>query len=372
MNSIALKKTIISIILILIVTLILIFFVQKNNSTSSIYSVSNSNIFFDTFVSITIYDDNKSNKNINQELILDCFEKCSYFEKIFSTTRSDSELFIINHSSDYDVRMSDSLSELISQSIYYNELSEGAFNFTLGTLCNLWNFKNKTVPSQKDITEGLSIIKSFEIKNNENILSFILNQNINENADKNYFENNNSINFQPGKPQIDLGGIAKGYIADKLKDYLTQKGVKSAIINLGGNVLLVGDKYGKNFTIGINYPFSESGEEIAVVELSDKSIVTSGVYERYFQKDGKLYHHILDPETGYPVENNLYSVTIIANSSTTADALSTAVFVMGMDEGLEFINALEEVYAVFVTSENELILSNGLSLSENNIISIID
>ena len=129
----------------------------------------------------------------------------------------------------------------------------------------------------------------------------------------------------------------------------------SAMINLGGNVLAMGSKLdGSDYNIGIQKPFDETGEPITSVKISDKSVVTSGIYQRYFKADGKIYHHILDPNTGYPCENNLYSVTILTDSSLTADALSTTCFLLGYDRGMKLINQLDNVDAVFITNDNQI------------------
>ena len=155
--------------------------------------------------------------------------------------------------------------------------------------------------------------------------------------------------------KLDVGAVAKGYIADRLRDYLEEEGIDHAMIDLGGNIIAMGSKLdGSDYNIGIQKPFDENGTPITSVKLSDKSIVTSGVYQRYFEQDGKIYHHILDPATGYPCENNLYSVTIITDSSLTADALSTTCFLLGYEKGMNLINQLNNVDAVFITNDNQI------------------
>ena len=159
---------------------------------------------------------------------------------------------------------------------------------------------------------------------------------------------------------LDLGAIAKGYIADKLKEYLVENGVEHALINLGGNILIIGDKPdGSKYNIGIQKPFDQTGQPITSVKVSDTSLVTTGIYERCFEKDDTLYHHILDPATGYPCQNNLYSVTIVTKSSVMADALSTTCFLLGLKDGMELINSLEGVEALFITDDYELHYSDN-------------
>ena len=168
------------------------------------------------------------------------------------------------------------------------------------------------------------------------------------------------IRFAKEGMQLDLGAVAKGYIADRIKDYLLEQGVESAIIDLGGNILCVGSRPGGDpFRIGLQRPFASHSETVATVEITDKSVVSSGIYERYFEEDGVLYHHILNPETGYPYDNGLVSVTIISDESVDGDGLSTSCFALGLEKGMELINSLPDVQAVFITEDGELHFSEG-------------
>jgi len=179
---------------------------------------------------------------------------------------------------------------------------------------------------------------------------------------------NNTIQISNENTMLDVGGIAKGYVADKLKEYLVEHGVKNAIIDLGGNVLLIGSKPDNSyFNIGIAKPFAENSDTIAIVRTNDKSIVTSGNYQRYFYKEDKLYHHILNPQTGYPVDNELTSVTIISDKSIDGDALSTSCFVLGIEESLRLIESIDGIEVIFIDKNNTITLSSGLS-QKNNVI----
>ena len=170
----------------------------------------------------------------------------------------------------------------------------------------------------------------------------------------------NIVTFADDDTAIDLGAIAKGYIADRIKDYLTEQGVKSAIINLGGNVVCVGEKTdGKPFKIGLQKPFADRTETVAALDINDLSVVSSGVYERHFIQDGVNYHHILDPHTGYPYENGLTQVTIISKLSVDGDGLSTSCFALGLENGMKLADSLDGVYAVFITEDGELHYSEG-------------
>ena len=169
------------------------------------------------------------------------------------------------------------------------------------------------------------------------------------------------IRFAKDGMGLDFGAIAKGYIADQIKEFLISKGVESAIIDLGGNTLCIGEKPdGSPFHIGIQKPFAERSETIAALEINDKSVVSSGIYERYFEKDGNFYHHILNPKTGYPYDNSLISVTIISDKSVDGDGLSTTCFALGLEKGMELINSLPDVQAVFITDDYILSLPKPL------------
>lgn len=351
------SKFLIAIVMI-VISFILIIFSKKNLTSYDAYTATD--FYFDTFVSITITDkDIPYTKKV--EIVKDIFTMCKQYELTFSSTLEESELYKINESTDKHFNISKDLYDIISDSIDVYTLTNGSFDIKLGKICSLWNFKQAHIPDNSLISSELNNVNLSVITLNDNLTS--------TNVSDNYTID---IDYTNGKPSINLGGIAKGYIADKIKEYLIKQEVQHAIINLGGNILLVGDKNISDsndtyYNIGITLPFTQSGETIAYVKAIDTSIVTSGIYERYFVENDTIYHHIIDPSTGYPVQNNLYSVTIIADSSTLADALSTSLFVLGLEDGLNLINSLDNVYAVFVTDKNELILSNGLEINEKEI-----
>ena len=172
----------------------------------------------------------------------------------------------------------------------------------------------------------------------------------------------NKVRLKDAHAALDVGFIAKGYIADRLKEYMIAEGVTSGIINLGGNVLTIGNKDGQDFKVGIQKPFADTGTALVSVASNDSSVVTSGIYERFFSLDKKIYHHILNPSTGYPVENELLSVTILSKDSTTGDALSTSCLLLGLEKGKELIESLDGVEAVFITKDYNVIeTTNGNS-----------
>lgn len=283
---------------------------------------------FDTVISVKILD------TADEELLTGCRKICQKYDTMFSRTNENSEIYKINHAGGKPVKVSDDTITIIEKGIYYSEISNGAFDITIGSVTSLWDFKssNHQIPSKDKISKAVSHVNYKDI-----------------------IIHDNTIQLSDSKSQIDVGALAKGYIADRLKEYLIENGVKHAIIDLGGNVLLIGSKAdGSDYNIGIQKPFDETGEPITSVKISDHSLVTTGIYQRYFEKDGNFYHHIIDPNTGYPCENNLYGVTIITESSLTADALSTTCFLLGFDSGLNLINQLDDVDAIFITDDMQL------------------
>lgn len=289
---------------------------------------------FDTVISVQILDSE------NEELLSECEEICKKYDIMFSRTNPESEIYKINHSNGNPVQVSDDTVAIIKEGIYYSALSEGAFDISIGAVTSIWDFKSEEhiVPSSDDVKAAVQMVNY----NNIQI-------------------EGNTVKLMKKGMKLDVGALAKGYIADKLKEYLTNNGVKHAIIDLGGNVLVIGTKPdGSDYNIGIQKPFDETGIPYTSVKIHDKSMVTTGIYQRYFEKDNEFYHHILDPETGYPCENNLYSVTIITDSSADADALSTTTFLLGFDKGMELINSLENVEAVFITDDMEIHYSDNL------------
>lgn len=287
-----------------------------------------SDTLFDTVIKIEILDYS------DEKVIKGCEELCKKYDAMFSKTNENSEISKINQSAGQPVEVSDDMITVIKKSLYYSRLSQGAFDITIGSVSNLWDFKSEehVVPASDAVAAA---------KSHVNFQNIIL--------------KDNTVTLTDPNTQLDVGGIAKGYIADRLKDYLKENGVKHALINLGGNVLTIGTKAdGSDYNIAIQKPFDESGEAIASVKISDKSVVTTGSYQRYFEQDGKIYHHVLDPQTGMPCETDLYSVTIITVSSLTADALSTVCFLKGYQEALALVNQLNNVDAVFVTTDNKV------------------
>ena len=326
---------------------------DADTSTTGNQPISISSIKLNTAVQITIYDSQ------DKALLNDCLALCDKYELIFSRTNEKSELYKLNHRKDvsdgdfgtdgpttpYPVsgtadtwHISEDLAALLSEGLDITRESDGAFDIAIAPLTSLWDFtaEDPEVPDDAAIQKALPLCSSDGITIDRQ-----------------------DITLPSDDIRFDVGAIAKGYIADRLKDFLIKKGVKSAIINLGGNVLCIGSKPdGTPFKIGIQKPFADRNETEAVMDITGKSVVSSGIYERCFKQDGKLYHHILNPQTGYPYDNGLISVTIISDQSVDGDALSTTCFALGLEDGLKFAEK-KGVQAVFITEDYELHYTDG-------------
>lgn len=315
--------------------------------------ISISSIKLNTAVQITIYDSQ------DKALLDDCLALCDKYELVFSRTNEKSELYKLNHRKDtsdkdpnadgqttpYPVsgtadtwHISEDLASLLSQGLSITRESDGAFDIAIAPLTSLWDFtaEDPKVPDDAAIQKALPLCSSDGVT-----------------------IDGQDITLPSDDIQFDVGAIAKGYIADRMKDLLVKKGVKSAIINLGGNVLCIGSKPdGTPFKVGIQKPFADRNETEAVMDITGKSVVSSGIYERCFKQGGKLYHHILNPQTGYPYDNGLISVTIISDQSVDGDALSTTCFALGLEDGLKFAEK-KGVQAVFITEDYKLHYTDG-------------
>ncbi len=297
--------------------------------------VSGQDFMLNTVVSISLYDSR------DRKIISRCFEMGKEYENRFSKTIEGSEVWVLNHRKPDETvfTVSDDLAELIGLALRMSRLSGGAYDITVEPLSTLWDFSGgtETVPEDAAIAEAAGKTGWEKITLDGNTLTFL-----------------------SPDVTIDLGSIAKGYIADRMKEYLISQNVNSAIINLGGNVLCVGKKPdGSPFRIGLQTPFEDHNTAFADLNIEDKSVVSSGIYERFFRKGDTLYHHILNPKTGYPYDNGLVAVTIVSDRSVDGDALSTTLFSMGLEDGMALADSMEGVYAYFVTSDYDMVWSEG-------------
>lgn len=290
--------------------------------------VSETRIVLDTVATITA--------ECSDETVGRAFDLVREYENKFSRTVNTSEVWAINNSKT-EVSVSSDTLNLINAALYYSRLSGGKFDITVCSVTSLYDFGEKILPDDESIKEALGKIDYRNIK-----------------------IDGSKVLLADG--QIDLGAIAKGYITDRVVEFLKENGAKSGTVNLGGNVYCFGNG---TFKIGVQNPFGEG--VIATIESGEGSFVTSGTYQRYIEKDGIIYHHIIDPATGYGVENDLASVTVIGKSSMECDALSTVCMLMGSEKGIELIDSINGVEAVFVTKSKNILLSDGLT-EKNGII----
>ena len=305
---------------------------------STAVKISGTDFLLNTVITIYLYDSD------DEDILNGCFQVIKKYENIYSRTSSTSELYALNHrtlpSINGKYQISDELSDILTYALHYGELSKGGFDITIEPISSLWDYTSRpaVLPSKESIEKQLPMVNYKYIK-----------------------LEGNEISFAKEGVGIDLGGIAKGYIADRVKDYLIEQGVHSAIISLGGNILCVGTKPdGVPFQVGLQMPFGAQNETMAMMEISDYSVVTSGIYEKYFEKDGKIYHHLLDPKTGYPFDNNILSVTIVSPKSVGGDGLTSTCFSLGVEKGLELISTIPDTYAVYITDDYKLHYSPGM------------
>ena len=270
-------------------------------------------------------------------------DMCSEYEHIFSRTDENSMLYKLNKAGSLtrkeaaDDKDFDELAALVCSGIEYGKLTDGALDITIEPVSSLWKFgtDEAELPDSGQITGALAKVDYSKVEVTDDAIEL-------------------------NGTRLDLGATAKGYIAGKICDYLKKEGVTGAIVDLGGNISCVGTKPdGTGFTVGIKKPFDDEGQMALALDMSDMNIVTSGVYERYFYDDDKLYHHILNPATGYPCENGLLSVTIISADAAQCDALSTGCFVLGMDKAQKLIEELDGVYAVFIDDNYDIYYTKG-------------
>ena len=311
--------------------------------------------YLDTVCSISVYRMTDSEGEVKaaadmaeeaQAAIDEAFDLCSSLESKISRTRRDSDISSINDAKGEWVDVSEDTIELLRKGLEYSELSDGAFDITVGGLTEQWDFHaaegEAKLPDEKALAEAAGHVgyKQLEIGSGRARLT-------------------------DPEAKLDLGGIAKGFIGDRMAELLESKGVVSAVINLGGNVICIGGKTDEDdFVIGVEAPFSDRSEIIGKINSRDKTLVTSGVYERRLEVDGKTYHHILDTGTGWPVETDLDAVTLIADKGRSGDidALSTICLIKGADEGMKLIEGMDGVEGVFVLTDGDIRTTEGAGL----------
>jgi thiamine biosynthesis lipoprotein len=244
-----------------------------------------------------------------------------------------------------DVQINPETLEVIQKSIMFSEISSGSFDVTVAPVVKCWGIMSSTqkVPLKKEIEQLIKLVDFRCIK---------------------YDTGKRTVYLEKKGQMMELGGIAKGYAADKVIEIYRKNNICSAFVNLGGNVMVLGTKQdGSYWKIGIQNPRATLNDIIGYLLVKDKTVVTSGDYQRYFAVDGVRYHHIIDPKTGYPANSGVISVTIVTDCSINADALSTAVFILGIEKGVRMISRFENTNAVLITEDSTVYVTHGLKNS---------
>ena len=311
--------------------------------------------YLDTICTISIYrmadgqGEVKAAADMSDEanaVISEAFDLCSDLESKISRTRKDSDISRLNNAKGEWVDVSEDTRELLQKGIEYSDSSGGSFDITVGGVTEQWDFH--APEGEAKIPDAEALAEAVKHINYRNIVI-----------------EGNKVRLTDPETKLDLGGIAKGYIGDRMSELLESKGVVSAVINLGGNVICIGGKTDEDdFAIGVETPFSDRKEIIGKIDARDKTLVTSGVYERQIEVDGKKYHHILDTKTGWPVGTDLDAVTLIADKghSGDIDALSTMCLILGADEGMKLIEGQDGIEGVFVLSDGDIRTTSGAGL----------
>ena len=287
-----------------------------------------------------------------EKAIEEAIEKLNYIDDKMSAFKEDSDISKITSKAG-------ATSEVVSKDTYfivkkavkYSKILEGTFDPTIRPLVKLWSIgtKEESIPEKSQIEETLKLV---------NYKDVILD------------ENDHSIMLKHKKQALDVGGIAKGFAADEVRDIFYKHKIKSALIDLGGNIFALGNKDdGTPWKVGIQNPFKPRGEYIGILSVKNKSVVTSGNYEKYFIKDGERFHHIIDPKTGYPSQSKIISATIISDNSIDGDGLSTGVYILGIDKALKIIEAIEGIDAIFITEDKKVYKTSGI---DKNILTLTD
>lgn len=332
-------------LILLTISMVAVAIITQTACTGKTDPVSKQSYYFDTICQITIYDmKNMSATNAN-DTIDDAFNLCSKYEDMLSKTKEGSDIYKINHAGGQPVKCDAATVDVIKKGIYYGDLSGGKFDITIGKVSDLWDFhsSNPKIPDEGSIKEALASVSYKQIQ-----------------------ISGDTVTMANPEGEIDLGGIAKGYIGDRVADKLKEEGVTSAIVSLGGNIVTIGDKDGRDFNIGVEKPYSNQSEIVGSVNVSNATVVTSGIYERFFEVDGKKYHHILDVNTGYPVENDVEGVSLVEKigHSVDCDALSTICLMLGTSDGKALIESLDGIEAMFIDKSGNITKTDGFKLAE--------
>ncbi|WP_439290835.1 FAD:protein FMN transferase [Lonepinella koalarum] len=282
---------------------------------------------------------------IVDEIKVAVYQLVKNLEDKFTVNRPYSEVMSINQAAGLSpVQVSSDVFDLIQQATLASLAPNSGFNAVIGSLTRLWktSFQQHHLPTEQNVAQSLKLINPHDI-----VLD----------AKK------QTVFLSKAGMQFDLGAIAKGYIADRLVQLLAQYQIYAGIIDLGGNVIAFGEASHNTqgqWKVGIQQPFAKRGQYVGIVAVKNKSIVTSGNYEKYTEIQGKSYHHIIDPNTGYPFESQLDSVTIISDRSVEGEILSTQVYFKGLEDGLKFIEKIPHFAAIFISKDQKVYVTSNL------------
>ena len=288
----------------------------------------------DTYMTVTAYG-NQAQKAVDK-----AEAEIERLDKLLSTGNEESEIAKLNQTG--SATLSEDAGYLVERALELNKETEGAFDIAIYPVMEAWGFptQNYQVPTADTLESLLKLADASQII---------------------YDEDTRKISFGQEGMKIDLGGIAKGYTSSRIMDIYKANNISSGLVNLGGNVQALGTKTdGSKWRVAVQSP-DDTEDYLGILSVEDKAVITSGGYERYFEQDGKTYHHIIDPKTGYPAENGLTSVTIVSKDGTLADGLSTSLFIMGKDKAIEFWKAhSDEFDTILLTDEGKLYVTEGI------------
>lgn len=301
-----------------------------DGADSAAYEVQSLTLFlFDTVIQISAL--------CAPELMDRLSERCQFFEDRFSRTKEGSDIWNINQAHGAPVEVSEETARCIEASLAYSEASDGLFDISIGAVSSLWDFVEGIKPDDDAIKEAVKHVDYRTIS-----------------------VDGTTVTLADPDAMLDLGGIAKGFITDDLVSMLREAGCKSAMLSLGGNVYVLGESFrGDDWNVGVQDPNGTANDVIASIPARDKSLVTSGLYERSFTIDDVLYYHILDPRTGYPAKTDLASASIVSDSSTDGDAYSTTLFLIGHDKAMDLLNSDERFSGLLIDMNDTATASNG-------------
>ncbi|QQP70246.1 FAD:protein FMN transferase [Carnobacterium sp. CS13] len=325
----------------LIVALLIVTSCGKENEARDLVSdpYSRTGFMMGTVVNVKIYNEGK------EEVLTAVFDRMEELAGKITVDEPGSEVEAINQQAGIaPVAVSEDVYELLEAAYAYSEETRGSFDMTIGPLTELWHigFDDARKPEQTEIDEALTLVDYRQVE---------------------FDEANQTVYLPKQGMRLDLGAIAKGYITDEVVKVLKEHEVDTAIVDLGGNVFVLGHSpraENADWNVGVQDPFETRGEILGSIPVSNQTIVTSGIYERFLEVDGMQYHHLMDPETGYPFDNEIAGVSIISEKSIDGDGLSTAAFSDGLEAGLDYIEQIEGVEAIFVTKDRNVYVTDGL------------